>query len=117
VTYLRYYRSPQETGIHTLKLWSITGTLLASVSVNFGPDIIARWEQGQLNTPVAVQGGVDFVVTVTTSAQQSKTPCGLSPAINNGPLSAHGGRWIQGDGIFPTTNSCGNFWTDVYFDQ
>jgi hypothetical protein len=56
------------------------------------------------------------VVTVTTTNQQSKTPCGLSPAITRGPLTAHGGRYIQGT-AFPTTGSCSNFWTDVYFNQ
>jgi len=41
----------------------------------------------------------------------------LSSPITNGPLTALGGRWLEGNGIFPTTTSCSNFWTDVYFDQ
>lgn len=115
---LRYYRGANETGLHTLKLWTESGSLLGEVPVNFGPATTARWEQGDLSGQgVLIQAGTRYVVTVTTTTQQSKTPCGLSPPISNGPLTAHGGRWVEGNGIFPTNTSCSNFWTDLLFDQ
>ncbi|HVG09519.1 MAG TPA: DUF4082 domain-containing protein [Thermoanaerobaculia bacterium] len=116
ITHLRYYRSPNETGIHTLKLYTAAGGQLASVDVDFGPFAVARWEVGPLSTPVAITADTRYVITVTTTNQQSKTPCGISPAITRGPLTAWGGRYIQGT-AFPTNGSCSNFWTDVYFNQ
>jgi hypothetical protein len=110
ITHLRYYRSPNETGIHTLRLYDTGGSLLASVSVDFGSSIVARWEQGQLASPVAITANTHYIVTVTTTNQQSKTPCGFSSPITRGPLTGWGGRWIAGTG-FPTTSSCSNFWT------
>jgi len=116
ITHLRYYRSPNETGNHTLKLYTTGGAELASKTINFGTSIVARWEYAPPDTPVAITAGTHYVVTVTTTNQQSKTSCGLSPAITRGPLTAHGGRWIAGTG-FPTTGSCSNFWLDVLYNQ
>lgn len=118
VTHLRYYKAAEEAGVHTLKLWTDAGQFLDSVDVNFGTAGTAGWKTGKLaGSGVAIQAGTHYVVTVTTSTKQSKTDCGFSSPIVNGPITGHGGRWQQGNGIFPGTNSCANFWTDVYFDQ
>jgi len=117
VTHLRYYRAAEETGLHTLKLWNLSGTLLGSVTVDFGSDLTAGWETGRLSgNGIPIQAGVSYTVTVTTTGpRQSKTACGFSTPISNGPITATGGRWVEGNGIFPTNGSCSNFWTDVVF--
>lgn len=117
ITHLRYYRAAEETGVHTLKLWTLSGTELGSVTFDFGSDLTAGWEEGQLpGDGIAIQAGVTYTVTVTTfGPRQSKTACGFSTPISNGPLTATGGRWVEGNGIFPTNGSCSNFWTDVKF--
>ncbi|HEV2853884.1 MAG TPA: DUF4082 domain-containing protein [Thermoanaerobaculia bacterium] len=119
VTHLRYYRAAEETGVHTLKLWTATGTLLGSVTFDFGSDLTAGWETGQLSgNGIAIQANTDYVVSVTTfSTRQSKTDCGFSSPITNGPITGKGGRWVQGTDLYPSTGSCSIFWTDVYFDQ
>jgi hypothetical protein len=119
VTHLRYYRAAEETGVHTLKLWTTTGALLGSVNVDFGSDLTAGWEVGALpGNGVAITANSRYVVTVTTrSSRQSKTDCGFASPISNDSLTGYGGRWVEGDGIFPTNSSCANFWTDVYFNQ
>lgn len=118
VTHLRYYKAAEEAGIHTLKLWSESGQPLGSVDVDFGAAGYAGWKTGKLaGNGVQIQAGTNFVVSVTTYTKQSKTECGFSNPITNGPITGHGGRWVQGDGVFPQTSSCSNFWTDVYFDQ
>lgn len=118
VTHLRYYKAAEEAGVHTLKLWTNAGQFLDSVDVNFGTAGSAGWKTGKLaGNGIAIQAGTHYVVTVTTSTKQSKTDCGFSSPITNGPITGHGGRWQQGNGIFPGTNSCANFWTDVYFDK
>jgi hypothetical protein len=116
VTDLRYYKAAEETGTHTLKMWTNSGSFLGSVDVNFGSG--AGWVTGHLSWPgIAIQANTQYVVTVTTTTKQTKTSCGLSSPITNGPLSMVGGRWVQGNGIFPTNTSCSNYWTDVLFDQ
>ncbi len=119
VTKLRYYRAAEETGMHTLKLWTTSGTSLGSVTFDFGSALTAGWVTSPAlsGNGIAIQAGVSYTVTVTTFTKQSKTYCGLSSPITNGPLTATGGRWVEGNGIFPTTASCSNFWTDVVFDQ
>lgn len=118
VTHLRYYKAAEESGVHTLKLWTEGGQFLSSVDVNFGNPGAAGWKTGKLSgIGVAIQANTNYVVSVTTSTKQSKTDCGFSSPITNGPIVGHGGRWVQGNGVFPTTTSCSNFWTDVYFDQ
>lgn len=118
VTHLRYYRAAEETGLHTLQLWTSGGSLLKSVTIDFGSDLTAGWETAALSPAIAIQAGVTYVVTVTTTGpRQSKTSCGFSTPVTNGPLTFTGGRWVEGNGIFPTNGSCSNFWTDVYFDQ
>lgn len=115
ITHLRYYKAAEESGFHTLKLWTLSGQLLASGSANF-PAGVPGWVMVDI-PDVAIAKNTQYVVSVTTYTKQSKTPCGFSTPISNGPLTATGGLWVAGDGIFPTTGSCSNFWTDVRFNM
>jgi Domain of unknown function (DUF4082) len=115
ITHLRYYKAAEESGTHTLKLWTSSGQLLASGMVNFTAGF-AGWVTVDI-PDVAIAKNTQYVVSVTTYTRQSKTSCGFSTPISNGPLTATGGLWAQGDGIFPTTSSCSNFWTDVRFNM
>jgi hypothetical protein len=115
VTHLRYYKAAEESGQHTLKLWTQSGQLLASGTVNF-PAGVAGWMTADISD-TAIAANTTYVATVTTYTKQSKTPCGFSSPISNGPLTFTGGLWVAGDGVFPTTGSCSNFWTDVRFSM
>jgi len=117
ITHLRYYKAAGEDGTHTLKLWRLGGgSPLATGSVNFGTGLPAGWVTADI-TDVAVTANTTYRISVTTYAKQTKTSCGFSTPVVNGPVKATGGAWSQGDGVYPSTNSCGNYWTDVYFDQ
>ncbi len=118
VTHLRYYKAAAEAGWHELILWTEGGQYLDSVNVDFGSGGWAGWVEGALSGDgYEIQANTNYVVSVTTYTQQSKTACGFSTPVSNGPLTAHGGLWVQGADVFPTTGSCSNFWTDVLFDQ
>lgn len=118
VTHLRYYKAAEEAGVHRLKLWTMARQELGYVDVDFGTAGTAGWKTAKLSgNGVAISANTNYMVTVTTATRQSKTDCGFSTPIVNGPIHGTGGGWVEGDGIFPTNGSCSNFWTDIYFDQ
>lgn len=121
ITELGYYFSPGESGARTARLWSDTGTLLASVSLSPPNSLFGiGWSYAPLGTKVQIQPNVRYRVAITTFQQQSKTPCGLSSPLTNGPLTAHQGFWSAGNGtaspFMPSTSSCSNFWVSVRFE-
>jgi hypothetical protein len=122
ITHLGYYFPGNgEAGARTARLWSDTGTLLGSVSLSpptqFGG---LGWTYKALSTKVQIQPNVRYRVSITTYTEQSKTSCGLSSPMTNGPLTAHRGYWSAGDGtaspFMPTTSSCSNYWVSVKFE-
>jgi hypothetical protein len=115
ITSLRFYRAAGETGTNTGELWTDGGTQLAAVTFPASP--ASGWVQADLSPPVAITAGSLYRVSVNTNVRQAKTGCGIGGGITNQVLTAWQGFWIAGNGIFPTTNSCSNFFVDVSFDQ
>lgn len=114
ITHLRFYRPSGETGTNVGYLWSDSGTLLASATFPSTPS--SGWVEVALSSPVAISASTRYRVGVNTNTRQSKTSCGIGSGITNQVLTAHQGFWIAGNGTFPTTSSCSNFFADVKFD-
>ncbi|HEV7670144.1 MAG TPA: DUF4082 domain-containing protein [Thermoanaerobaculia bacterium] len=112
ITALGYYFAPNETGSRTITLWSDTGTPLGwtTISPSYGD-----YKYAAISS-VAITANVLYRVSVTTFTEQSKTPCGLSTPLVNGPLTALQGFWKTGSG-FPTTSSCSNYHVSVKFSM
>jgi len=115
ITALRFYKSPNETGTHTGRLWDNSGTLLASVQ--FTNETGSGWQEQYLPFRVKITAGSRYWVTYNANTSQQKTGCGLGTPITNGPLTAYAGAYsgAGGSGTFPTNPSCSNFFADVYF--
>jgi Domain of unknown function (DUF4082) len=113
IAQLGYYFPPGESGPRTIRLWTDTGTLLASASLS---PVSSTYDYVSI-TPVSIQAGVLYRVSITTFNEQSKTPCGLSTPLTNGSLTAHQGFWKQGTGVFPDTGSCSNYFVSVMFSM
>jgi PKD repeat protein len=114
ITALRFYRASGETGTNVGQLWSDGGSLLAQATFPSSPS--SGWVEVALSSPVAVSAGTRYRVAVNTNTRQSKTSCGIGSGITNQVLTAYQGFWIAGNGVFPTTGSCSNFFVDVKFD-
>lgn len=115
ITHLRFYRAAGETGTNVGKLWTNGGTLLAQATFPSSPS--SGWVEVALSSPVAITAGTLYRVSVNTNVRQSKTGCGIGSGITNqSVMTAHQGFWIAGNGVFPTTGSCSNFFVDVKFD-
>jgi len=113
---IRYYKSPSETGTHVGRIWSSTGTLLASVT--FTNETASGWQQQALSTPVTIPANTTYVVSVNTNGYYADTPNGFATAITNGDLTApvRAGVYNETISAFPTqVYQNENYFRDVVF--
>ena len=114
---IRFYKPASESGSHVGRLWSATGTLLASAT--FSGETSSGWQEVILNTPYTILANTTYVVSVNSNNSYVYTTNGLQSAITNGPLSSIAGSngvFIYTVGAFPnqTYNNC-NYFRDVTF--
>ncbi len=110
ITEIGFYRALNETGSNILKLWTNSGTPLATATTNCTAN---NWCWADI-PDVNITAGTLYRVTATTNSYQSKTSCGIGSGIENGLLDAYQGFWIAGN-AFPTNGSCSNFFVDVKY--
>jgi hypothetical protein len=113
---IRFYKDAQETGVHVGTLWTADGTKVASVT--FTNESASGWQVQALSSPVGLQPGTTYVVSVNANAFFDVTPGGLATAQGTGPLQsvADGSNGVFGSaaGVFPTgTYNSGNYFVDV----
>lgn len=118
-TALRFYKSPGETGTHVGRIWSPTGTLLASVT--FAGETASGWQQQALASPFALQPGTVYTVSVNANADFVSTLGGLKTAAGSGPLHSvadgANGVFASAAGSFPTqTYGSSNYFVDLVGD-
>jgi hypothetical protein len=116
LTAIRFYKDAKETGTHTGSIWTQTGTKLASVT--FSGETSSGWQQATLATPVTLQAGTVYVVSVGFNAYYDVTPLGLQTQIVSGPLRSvadgANGVYSAAAGTFPTSSyNQSNYFIDV----
>jgi hypothetical protein len=124
VTAIRFYKGPQNTGVHTGSLWSNTGSLLSAIT--FDSESASGWQQAALSTPVAVSAGTTYVVSYHTNVGAYSADLNYfdGSGVTSGPLHAladgdggSNGLFKYGAGGFPTQSfSAANYWVDVVFE-
>jgi hypothetical protein len=122
ITGLRFYKGSTTTGTHTGKLWSNTGTLLASLT--FINETAAGWQQANFANPVAITANTTYVASYHTNVgNYAVTEPYFTTAVDRAPLhalasGAGGGNGIYryGSSAFPNqTYNASNYWIDVVF--
>jgi hypothetical protein len=117
ITAIRYWKAPNESGTHTGRIWSATGTLLASVT--FTNESASGWQSQTLTSPLLIQGNATYVVSVNANAYYVATIGGLATQVTNGNLSsvADGANGVYGNtGVFPNNSYQNtNYFRDVAF--
>ena len=122
ITGVRFYKPAGATGIHTGKLWSSSGTLLAStqfVETDFG------WQEVNFASPIPITANTTYIASYSW-------PGGYYPyqadafsiaGITNGPLTAlqmgvdgPNGVYNVTPGLFPTEGNGANYFADVLFE-
>jgi uncharacterized protein YaiE (UPF0345 family) len=118
ISSIRYYKDANETGPHVGKIWSDTGTLLASV--NFTNETASGWQEQTLSTPLAIAANTKYVVSVNANTYYVATPAGLGTTVTNGDLSAvadgSNGVFNTTPDLFPAQSfNNGNYFRDIAF--
>lgn len=114
VTGVKYYKAPGNIGAHTGKLYSSSGTLLASVVfTNEGP---SGWQTAQFSAPVAVTANTEYVVAYTTEGTYSVTPNGLASPRAAGSLRSNSDAGVFTYSLgFPNNQIGSDYLVDVAF--
>jgi hypothetical protein len=126
ITGVRFYKGAGNTGTHVGKLWSSTGTLLASVT--FINETGSGWQQANFSTPVAVTAGTTYIVSYYAPVGHYSatsdffsgggTTSGALTALGSGVEGGNGVYRYGAGGGFPTdTFNSTNYWVDVVFSD
>ncbi|MFD1373793.1 DUF4082 domain-containing protein [Actinoplanes sichuanensis] len=116
VTGMRFYKGPQNTGIHTGTLYNSAGAPVASAP--FTSETASGWQSVTFSPAVDITPGETYTVAYWSSA--GKYAVNLNQFASQGfdtpPLhvETRGGVYRPGDG-FPATITNHNFWVDVRF--
>ncbi len=114
---IRYYKAPSETGSHTGKIWSSTGTLLGSVV--FANETASGWQQQALTTPINIAANTTYVVSVNANSYFAVSGNAIATTITNGDLSAvadgSNGVYNPTPNSFPTSSNNSNYFRDIVF--
>ena len=114
ITHVRFWKALGEpAGNHFARIWSTNGTQL--VSVPFGCESPAGWQEVQLPTPFQVTAGVRYRVTYNIQSVGAKTFNTLDNPITVGSLTGWRSYFSTPAGSFPTTSSGSNLFVDIVF--
>ena len=127
ITGVRFYKSAENTGIHTGNLWAADGTNLAqAIFIN---ETASGWQEVTFSSPVAITAGITYVASYhTTTGHYSEdnnyfteansaayTSFYLS-ALTDGVDGPNGLYRRSATTIFPNAGYLGsNYWVDVVF--
>jgi uncharacterized protein DUF4082/Big-like domain-containing protein/purple acid phosphatase-like protein len=97
---IRFFKGPGNTGVHSGRLWSRTGTRLAEAS--FVAESAAGWQQAWFAQPVAISAGTTYVASYYAPAGHYGYTGGAfsTTAVTRGPLSALRDGTDGGNGVY-----------------
>lgn len=119
---IRFYKGPQNVGLHTGRVWTSTGTLLGTLT--FTNETASGWQTGAFAEPISVTAGSSYVVSYHTNGFYAADGGYFANPVRSGALSAHsnadGGNGVfryGPGGVMPTNAyNATNYWVDVIFD-
>jgi hypothetical protein len=123
ITGIKFYKGIGNSGTHVGKLWTSTGTLLASVT--FVNETASGWQTQTLATPVSISANTTYVVSyhAPNGRYAYNSTYFASSGVDNPPLRALSNSESGGNGVyrygasdFPNqTYDSENYWVDVLF--
>lgn len=117
VTAVRFWKSSSETGVHTGKIWTGAGQLLASTT--FVSESASGWQQQAFSSVVPISANTEYVISVNTgnTFYVATNNALASPVINSHLQSIAGNNGVYGSpGQFPTSSfQSTNYFRDLVF--
>lgn len=110
---IRFYKATGETGTHVGRIWSSTGTLLASVT--FAGETGSGWQQQALATPFAVTANTSYFVSVNINSLYVSTNYSPPVTFSRGDISGSSNGVFGAIGTFPTSSFNNNYFRDIVF--
>jgi len=110
---IRFYKATGETGTHVGRIWSSTGTLLASVT--FAGETGSGWQQQALVTPLAVTANTSYFVSVNINSFYVSTNYSPPVTFSRGDISGSSNGVFGAIGVFPTSSFNNNYFRDIVF--
>jgi hypothetical protein len=112
---LRYYKDVLETGSHIGRVWDETGALLAQAT--YASETTSGWQRQSLATPLTLQPGHTYTVSVNVNTSYGMTQFGMSQGYASGPLSTvsgNNGSYNDHAGQAPNTSfNSSNYYVDA----
>ena len=120
ITHLRFYKQPNNTGVHVGHLWSGSGQKLAEVT--FTDETASGWQSEELATPVPITAGQTYVTSYyATDGKFAFSPGFFAQGSGTGPLTAPSvgnGVYKYGPSAFPDGSwNWTNYWVDATFQR
>ena len=124
ITGLKFYKGSQNTGTHTGRLWSSSGTSLGSLT--FSNETSSGWQTASFSTPINISAGTTYIASYYAPAGHYSATNNYftSTGKDNSPLHAlrsgvdgTNGVYIYGSSSsFPNQSyQDTNYWVDVVF--
>ncbi len=119
---VRFYKDPQNTGVHVGHLWSTACTLLAEAT--FTSETASGWQEVTFSNPVPITANTTYIASYHSPSSYSATAGYFTSAVVNAPLrgladgeDGPNGVFAYGEGSFPTGSfQQTNYWVDVVFN-
>ncbi|MCP3423022.1 DUF4082 domain-containing protein [Nocardioides pinisoli] len=115
-TAIRFYKGPNNTGVHTGTLWSTGGTQLATGT--FSGETTAGWQTLVLDQPVPITRNTEYIASYRApGGRYSATPGGFV-SMSRSPLvvATGSGAYTYGSG-YPAATSSTSYLVDVVFER
>ncbi|WP_425292890.1 DUF4082 domain-containing protein [Kaistia soli] len=119
---IRFYKGFYNTGSHSVSLWTVDGTLLAT-GVSTG-ESLSGWQTVTFSSPVAIAAGTTYVASYHSDGFYSVDDGYFNTTYSNGQVTVQPGGGVYAYGAtsaFPTnvptdSASGANYWVDVVLD-
>jgi hypothetical protein len=125
ITGIRFYKGAQNTGTHVGKLWTSTGTQLATAT--FTNETASGWQQVNFAAPVSIAANTVYVASyhAPNGRYAVNEDFFVTSGVTNGPLTAVARVSATNDnGVYRYGSASGfpnqsyrseNYWVDVVF--
>lgn len=124
ITGIKFYKGPQNTGIHVGTLWTSSDQQLAQTT--FTNETASGWQQANFATPVQITANTIYVVSYHTNVGKYSvtenyfTNSGVDKlplhALRDGVSGGNGVYSYSANPVFPSTSyASSNYWADVIF--